>query len=62
MTERMVDVLDKNGKVMHTYPISLSPTGSPLGAASPWSLDADYVKAAFAAKTAKLVPESELPV
>jgi hypothetical protein len=59
MTERMVDVMDKTGKVLHTYPISLSPTGAP-SATSPWPLDADYVEAALsAARTAKLVPESD---
>jgi hypothetical protein len=53
MTERKVDVMDKNNKVLHTYPIMLS-------ASSPWPRDADYEKAALsAAKTAKLVPESD---
>ena len=53
MTERKVDVMDKSGRVLHTYPITLS-------ASSPWPRDADYEKAALsAAKTAKLVPESD---
>jgi hypothetical protein len=57
MTERMVDVMDKTAKVLHTYPISLSSPNAPMG---PWPRDADYEKAALsAAKTAKLVPESE---
>jgi hypothetical protein len=51
MTERKVDVMDKAGKVLHTYPITL-----PAGAAS--HTDSDYEKAGLhAAKTAKLVPE-----
>jgi hypothetical protein len=57
MTERMVDVMDKTGKVLHTYPISLSAPNAPMG---PWPRDADYEKAALsAAKTAKLVPEAD---
>jgi hypothetical protein len=57
MAERMVDVMDKTGKVLHTYPISLSSPNAPMG---PWPRDADYEKAALsAAKTANLVPESD---
>ena len=57
MTERMVDVMDKTGKVLHTYPISLSSPNAPMG---PWPRDADYEKAALsAAQTAKLVPEAD---
>ncbi len=53
MTERKVDVMDKTGKVLHTYPIT-------LGATTPSPRDADYEKAALsAAKVAKLVPESD---
>ena len=26
MAERMVDVMDKTGKVLHTYPISFTPS------------------------------------
>jgi hypothetical protein len=60
MTERKVDVMDKTGKVLHTCPISLSASSSPVGASSPWPLDADYEKAALgAARAAKLVPESD---
>ncbi len=60
MTERKVDVMDKTGKVLHTYPISLSASSPPTGTTMPWPLDADYEKAAFsAAKTAKLVSESD---
>jgi hypothetical protein len=60
MTERKVDVMDKNNKVLHTYPITLSASSAPVGASSPWPRDADYEKAALsAAKTAKLVPESD---
>ncbi len=58
MTERKVDVMDKSGRVLHTYPITLSASSAPIGASSPWPRDADYEKAALsAAKTAKLVPE-----
>ena len=57
MTERMVDVMDKTGKVLHTHPISLSAPNAPMG---PWPRDADYEKAALsAAITAKLVPEPD---
>ena len=57
MTERMVDVMEKTGKVLHTYPISLSAPNAPMG---PWPRDADYEKAALsAAITAKLVPEPD---
>lgn len=53
MTERKVDVMDRAGKVLHTYPITLGATAS-----SP--RDADYEKAALtAAKTAKLVPDAD---
>ena len=53
MNERKVDVMDRTGKVLHTYPISLS-----VSSVSP--NDADYKKAALsAAKIAKLVPESD---
>ena len=60
MAERKVDVMDKNNKVLHTYPITLNASSAPVGASSPWPRDADYEKAALsAAKTAKLVPESD---
>jgi len=60
MTEHMVDVMDKTGKILHTYPISLSASSPPISATMPWPSDADYVKAALsAAKTANLVPESD---
>ena len=53
MTERKVDVMDKTGKVLHTYPITIDPLNT-----SP--KDADYEKAALsAARTAKLVPEPD---
>jgi hypothetical protein len=53
MTERKVDVIDKAGKVLHTYPITLG-----VSNASP--KDADYEKAALSeARTAKLVPEPD---
>jgi hypothetical protein len=54
MTERKVDVMDKTGKVLHTYPITL---GTPT---TPSPRDADYEKAALsAARVAKLVPETD---
>jgi hypothetical protein len=53
VTKRKVDVMDKDGKVLHTYPVT-------IGVSDPWPKDADYEKAALsAAKVAKLVPESE---
>jgi hypothetical protein len=55
MTERKVDVMDRAGKVLHTYPITLTVT-------NPTPRDADYEKAALtAAKTAKLVPDADFP-
>ena len=60
MTERKVDVMDKAGKVLHTYPITLNASNAPIGASSPWPRDADYEKAALsAARTAKLVSEAD---
>jgi hypothetical protein len=54
MTERKVDVMDKTGKVLHTYPITLG--ASTVAAPN----DADFEKAALsAAKIAKLVPDSD---
>jgi hypothetical protein len=53
MSERKVDVLDKAGKVLHTYPITLD-------ASNTHPKDADYEKAALAAaRTAKLVPDAD---
>ena len=52
MPERKVDVMDKTGKVLNTYPITLgaSTVGTPN--------DAAFEKAALsAAKVAKLVPD-----
>jgi hypothetical protein len=60
MTERMVDVMDKTGKVLHTYPISLSASSPRSAQQCPGPRDTDYEKAALsAARTAKLVPESD---
>jgi hypothetical protein len=60
MTERMVDVMDQTGKVLHTYPIALTAHLNPSVGASGPVLDTDYEKAALsAAKTAKLVPDSD---
>jgi hypothetical protein len=53
MTERKVDVMDRTGKVLHTYPIT-------IGASNASPKDADYEQQALsAAKTAKLVPDSD---
>jgi hypothetical protein len=60
MTERMVDVMDQTGKSRHTYPIALTAHLNPSVVASSPVWDTDYEKAALsAAKTAKLVPESD---
>jgi hypothetical protein len=53
MTERMVDVMDRAGKVLHTYPIT-------IGALNPSPKDAEYQSAALsAARAAKLVSEPD---
>ena len=53
MTARNVDVMDKAGKVLHTYPITV---GAPNAAPN----DSEYASAALsAARTAKLVPETD---
>jgi hypothetical protein len=53
MTERKVDVMDRTGKVLHTYPIT-------IGASNPSPKDADYQRAALsAARAAKLVSEPD---
>ncbi len=54
MTERLVDVLDADGQVIHTYPITL---GSTDGEASEASYEA---KALQAAAHGQLVPDSKL--
>jgi hypothetical protein len=60
MTERMVDVMDQTGKSRHTYPIALTAHLNPSVVASSLVWDTDYEKAALsAAKTAKLVPDSD---
>ncbi len=54
MTQRHVDVLAKDGAVLHTYPIT-------LGGIDAAHKDADYETAALKqAATAKLVPEADL--
>jgi hypothetical protein len=54
MAERLVDVLDSTGRVIHTYPITLE---GALGVAS----DAEYeAKALEAAGHGQLVPDAEL--
>jgi hypothetical protein len=57
MTERLVDVLDGNGSVLHTYPITLGELGE-LGDAAD---DAAYeAKALEAAAHGRLVRDDEL--
>jgi hypothetical protein len=54
MTERLVDVLDNSGVVLHTYPITLGELGDVPD-------DAAYeVKALEAAAHGRLVPDAEL--
>ena len=54
MAERLVDVLDRNGRVIHTYPVTLDETGEAVG-------DADYqAKALQAAAHGQLVADAEL--
>jgi hypothetical protein len=53
MTECKVELIDRAGKVLHTYPITLTVT-------NPTPRDADYEMAALsAAKMAKLVPDAD---
>jgi hypothetical protein len=52
MTERLVDVLDSNGNVVHTYPITLADDGED---------DDKYIaKALEAASLGQLVPDAKL--
>jgi len=54
MTERLVDVLDSNGTVIHTYPIT-------LGVSDNDADDATYIaKALEAASFGQLVPDAKL--
>ena len=54
MTERLVDILDSNGQVIHTYPITLDDSGGDAG-------DAEFqAKALEAAAHGQLVPDAEL--
>jgi hypothetical protein len=54
MAERLVDVLDSNGMVIHTYPITLDESGGDVS-------DAEYqAKALEAAAHGQLVPDAEL--
>lgn len=54
MAERLVDVLNHAGKVLHTYPVTLATVGEPED-------DAAYeAKALQAAANGQLVPDSEL--
>jgi hypothetical protein len=52
MKERLVDVLDSRGSIVHTYPVTLE---------EPAATDSDYEKKALdAARHGQLVPDSEL--
>lgn len=54
MEERLVDIIDSNGRVLHTYPITLGETGEGAG-------DAEYqTKALQAAAHGQLVSDTEL--
>lgn len=54
MTERLVDILDRSGSVLHTYPITLEELGDSAD-------DAAYEKKALEAATSgRLVPNDEL--
>jgi hypothetical protein len=54
MTERLVDVMDNGGNVLHTYPITLPESDGTAG-------DAEYqAKALEAAAHGRLVPDAEL--
>ena len=54
MAERLVDVLDDNGNVLHTYPITLGELGDAPD-------DAAYeMKALEAAASGRMVPDNEL--
>ena len=54
MEERLVDIIDSNGRVLHTYPITLGEAGEGAG-------DAEYqAKALQAAAHGQLVSDAEL--
>lgn len=54
MAERLVDVFDNSGRVLHTYPITLDEAEGPVG-------DAEYqAKALKAAAHGQLVPDADL--
>ena len=54
MTERLVDVIDSSGTVLHTYPITLGESGNVPD-------DSEYqAKALEAAAHGRLVPDAEL--
>ncbi|MFM0197541.1 DUF2934 domain-containing protein [Paraburkholderia strydomiana] len=53
MTERLVDVMDGSGNVLHTYPITLGESGN--------ADDSEYLaKALEAAANGRLVPDAQL--
>ena len=54
MEERLVDVLDRNGQILHTYPVTLDDAGEAIG-------DAEFMEKALAAAAhGQLVPDHEL--
>lgn len=54
MAERLVDVIDRNGQVIHTYPVTLGESGEA-------ATDAEFqAKALEAAAHGRLVPDAEL--
>ncbi len=54
MAERLVDVLDSSGSVIHTYPVTLGELGNVAD-------DAEYLrKALAAAASGRLVPDTDL--
>ena len=55
MTERLIDVLDANGQVIHTYPITLDESDGEASIAS------YEEKALQAAAHGQLVPDLQLP-
>ena len=55
MTERKVDVMDKTGKVLHTYPIT-------IGTSNPSPKDVDFEKAALRPGARSWFPSQTLPV
>jgi hypothetical protein len=62
MAERLVDVLDSSGSVIHTYPVTLGEVGNEVGnEVGHEATEAEYLaKALAAAASGQLVPDAEL--